>query len=532
MAILGQITVDEILIISVDQSPVTSGILAPIGSLAILDDDTNANMWLKTGGTNTDWTVMPRTASGTPLQNNALVFTSPTGLLTTNTTNLIWDPVNARLGIGSAAPAAPVNTIHLDRGTGQGSGIKFTAGTTTGQTTGDGFSIGIDGAGTAFLTQYENSQLIFQANNTRLMTLAPAGQVLIGASTAAIDITGASAFPLFQIIGLAAVQMAQIQYSADTIAPVFNSIKSRGATIGTQGLVLQDDELGRFQFRGSDGVNFQAGAAIRALVDGTAAAGSMPGRLIFMTTPLAGVTPVERMRISQNGLVRVVDNLQSYRRVFDFQTAATANTTTVLTAASAGNQIYTGTTAGQIVRLPDATTLVVGAFYEIRNNANATIAVQDNAGGALDVTPVLTGVSLAYLMDNSTAAGIWMVRTRFEPFAQEVTSAAGMSIGSTTDVLITGMSITPPAGTYRVSFDAPVTVGTNNSTLGFAVYAGGTINANSNKSFLATPANTTYYYGTSGTVTVNGSQAIEIRGRRSAGTTTVNTRTMQITRVG
>lgn len=533
MAILGQITVEELLIVTVDQSPITSGIPAPIGSLALLDDDVNAQIWIKTGAGNTAWTAQPKVVPGTSLQNNTLVYTDATGQIKTDTTKFTWDQTNGRLGIGLAAPATPQSTIHMDRGTGVGSHVRFTAGSTTGQTAGDGLEIGIDNAGNAELIQYENNYMTFLTNNIRLLTLTPTGQAIIGNTTTPIDITGASAIPLFQIIGLGAVQMAQIQYSADTIAPVFNAIKSRGATIGTQGLLLQDDELGRFQFRGSDGVNFQAGASIRALVDGTAAAGSMPGRLIFMTTPAGATTPVEHMRISQDGLVRVFDNLQSLKRVFDYQTTVSANTTTNLTSASAGIQYFTGTTAGQIVRLPDATTLVVGAWYEIRNrNSQTTISVANNGGAVLDTTPAVTGTTICHLLDNSNSNGTWDVRTRFEPFSQEVSSTAGMSINSTTDVLITRMTITPPAGTYRVTFDAAVTATTNNSTLGFAVYAGGTINTSSNKSFQFSPANAIKYIGTTGTVTVNGSQSIEIRGRRSAGTTTVNVRTMQITRVG
>lgn len=541
MAILGRVTVDELLLLTVDTDPTVSGVTAPIGSIALIDNATNGNIWVKTGAADLGWTLQPKPAAGSVLQSNTLVITDANANLATNTTQLVWDSVNARLGIGSGAPAVPVNTIHLDRGTALGSGIKFTAGTTTGQTSGDGFSLGIDGTGTAFLTQYENSQLVFQTNNTRVMTLTPAGQALVGTSTVAIDITGLSAFPLFQFIGTAAVQMAGIQYSADTIGPVFNILKSRGATVGTQGLVSQDDEFGRIQFRASDGVNFQAGASVRALVDGTAAAGSMPGRLIFLTTPIGATTPVERMRISQNGLVRVVDNFQSFRRVFDFATQAAANTTTTLTSSSAGTQIFTGATAGQIVKLPDATTLVVGAWYEIINlNTTITIALQDNSGTALATIPAVNGVAFCRLLTNGSAAGTWSVMTDFPAFYQEVTSAAGMSLTSTTDVLVTGMTMTPAAGVYRVTFDSTLNNTTTNNaqTWGVGVYVGGVQNANSDRSYIsqtnsfgtATPGSSALV--TSATVTVNGSQAIEIRARRSAGTVTINNRNMTIIRVG
>ncbi len=539
MSMIGQLTLDQIGIFEVDADPTTSGFPSAIGSLALLYDNANAKIWVKTGAGDTAWTPQPKIVPGTALGNSTLVLTDSTGQLTTNTTQFVWDSVNARLGIGSAAPTTPVDTIHLDRGTAQGSGIKFTAGTTTGQTAGDGFSIGIDAAGVAYVNQFENAQLILQTNNTRQMTLTPGGQVLVGQSTVAIDVTGLSAFPIFQFIGTSAVQMAGIQYSADTIGPVFNILKSRGATIGTQGLVNQDDEFGRIQFRASDGANFQAGASIRALVDGTAAAGSMPGRLIFMTTPAGAVTPVEAMRIDNTGLVRVVGTIRSRSGITDTTVQATANTTTSLVASSNGVQVFTGSTAGQILKMPDATTLLVGQQFIIYNTASVSIAVQNTGGGAIKTAPT-TSITVVNLQDNSTANGVWTSTVSFDTAFQEVTSNAGMSLTSTTDVLVTGMTITPVAGTYRVTFDSTLnnTTSNNAQTWGVGVYVGGVQNTNSNRTYVsqtnsfgtATPGSSALV--TSATVTVNGSQAIEIRARRSAGTVTINNRNMTIMRVG
>lgn len=540
MAIIGQLTLDQVTILEVDSDPTSSGVAAAIGSLATIYDGVNGRLWIKTASGDTGWTPMLRLATGTTaLAANTLVYTDANGFPKTDTTKFTWDQTNGRLGIGLSAPATPVSTIHIDRGTGVGGHVRFTAGTTTGQTSGDGFEIGIDNAGNAELIQFENSNMNFFTNNTLVGAFSNTGKFLVGATSTPIDITGASAFPQFQIIGTAAVQMAGIQYSADTIGPVFNLLKSRGASIGTQALVSSGDEFGRIQFRASDGVNFQAGASIRALVDGTASAGSMPGYMILMTTPSGSTTPVERMRISQNGLVRVVDALQRRRTIMEFDTFATANTTTTLTTASASIQITTGSTAGQIIKFPDATTLVVGAEYEIRNSASVTVAVQDNAGGALDTIPAGTGTCFAILTANGTAAGTWYVRTRFKPYYNEVSSTAGMSLASTTDVLVTSMTLTPPAGTYRVFYDSTITNASSNNgqTCGCGIYAGGSQVANSGRSYVfPTSSFGTIQPGavafvTSATVTVNGAQAIEVRARRSAGTVTINNRTLNIIRV-
>ena len=305
MAITGQSTLDQISIYQVDADPTVSGITASIGSIASLYDGATAKLWIKTAAGDTAWNPVPRGAVSTPLINGQFLFGDANGNIQ-QTPRALWDVTGGRFAFGLNAPAAPQSTIHLDRGNATGVHIRMTAGTTTGVGASDGTEFGIDDTGNAEIKNYENTDLRFYTNNALAATFTAGAKTIIGATATPIDITGAGAIPQFQIIGTLSVQMAQIQYSADTIAPVFNSVKSRGATIGTHALLLADDELGRFQFRGSDGVNFQAGASIRALVDGTAAAGSMPGRLIFITTPKGNKSPGEPIRIGENGQIRGV----------------------------------------------------------------------------------------------------------------------------------------------------------------------------------------------------------------------------------
>lgn len=409
MAILDKVTVGEVLLITVDTDPTVSGVTAPIGSLSMVDNSTLGLLWVKTGSADTAWTGFPRLVAGqTALQNSAIAYTDPSGFLTTDTTKMIWEPVNSRLGIGAAAPAVPQSTIHIDRGTGIGGHVRFTAGTTTGQTAGDGLEIGIDNAGNAELIQYENSNINFKTNNTQVGAFAPAGQFLLGNLTAPIDITGLGALVQFQIVGTAAVQMAGIQYSADTIAPVFNLLKSRGASIGAQGLLSASDELGRIQFRGSDGTNFQAGASIRALVDATAATGSMPGRLIFMTTPTGSTTPVQRvlidslgtMTLSQeivlgpaaataNGAVQLAANGEIQVRQAGVWTVA-GITPTVLTSGTGALTTTSGTyaTITGLTATPAAGTYLV--FYSVQAgitaNGNGDVAIHLAAAEQVSTT--------------------------------------------------------------------------------------------------------------------------------------------------
>ena len=62
------------------------------------------------------------------------------------------------------------------------------------------------------------------------------------------------------------------------------------------------DEILNIISRGYDGAAFRNAAAIVTEVDGTPAAGDMPGRIILFTTPAGTTTALERLRLSQDGI--------------------------------------------------------------------------------------------------------------------------------------------------------------------------------------------------------------------------------------
>jgi ribosomal protein L24E len=109
----------------------------------------------------------------------------------------------------------------------------------------------------------------------------------------------------------------QVQTSATTIAggayaniawytgaangPNYVFARSNSATPGTYTAVSASSSLGNISFAGSDGTGFVTGANIAAQCDGTPGTGSMPGRLVFSTTPSGSGTPTERMRLDSSG---------------------------------------------------------------------------------------------------------------------------------------------------------------------------------------------------------------------------------------
>lgn len=89
---------------------------------------------------------------------------------------LTFTQIKNPLSIGTLT-GAPTGTVHIDTGDATASALKFTAGTTTGTTSTDGFEIGITTAGVGELRQRENLALNFYTNNVLATTLTAAGEL-------------------------------------------------------------------------------------------------------------------------------------------------------------------------------------------------------------------------------------------------------------------------------------------------------------------------------------------------------------------
>jgi hypothetical protein len=92
--------------------------------------------------------------------------------------NLNWEStyvqIKDRMGI-SNTNINPTNALQIDLGNATASALKFTAGTTTGQTASDGFDVGISTTGIAEIRQRENLNLEFYQNNSIRMQFLNTG---------------------------------------------------------------------------------------------------------------------------------------------------------------------------------------------------------------------------------------------------------------------------------------------------------------------------------------------------------------------
>lgn len=122
-------------------------------------------------------------------------------------------------------------------------------------------------------------------------------------------------------------------------------------------------------------------------------------------------------------------------------------------------------------------------------------------------------------------------------YNSEVGFSSNITTTSSTDVVMTGMTITPPAGTYLVIFSTWLTHSNGNATVTMSIYAGGVQSTNTIRT--TTPfegaigsANNGKEAGTNGIVSVNGAQAIALEWHTSTGTATAHNGAMDIVKIG
>ena len=134
------------------------------------------------------------------------------------------------------------------------------------------------------------------------------GRLLVGTSTAFNNVQWFSTTyvaPIRQTAGSGHTAEGIFSYANSNVGGAFYFNKSRGATIGSDVIVAQNDVIGDVVFNGNDGTNFIRAASIRGEVDGTPGTNDMPGRLVFSTTADGASSPTERMRVNASGNVLI-----------------------------------------------------------------------------------------------------------------------------------------------------------------------------------------------------------------------------------
>jgi len=170
----------------------------------------------------------------------------------------------------------------------------------------------------------------------------------------------------------------------------FDFLKSRGASVGTNGIVSDGDTIGQIRFGADDGTAFVQAAQIAAAVDGTPGTNDMPGRLSFFTTADGASSPAERMRISNIGFTTITGS---------FGRGAPVTKTTSFTLAATENWIICNGAGSITVTFP-AASLWTGREVMIK-----TIAAQTVVSASSNVVPLAGGAAGTAILP--ATAGAW-----------------------------------------------------------------------------------------------------------------------------
>ena len=212
------------------------------------------------------------------------------------------------VGIGNTTSGF-TNNLIIGSGTGD-NGATIYAGTASSSILhfADGSS-GADRYRGGIVYNHANNSFNFATNDTSAVTIDSSQRLLVGTSTAYTGY-GGSADNKLQIAGnlYTNAALSAFVFGATPVGGYINLGLSRNTTVNSHTIVQSGDQLGLISFNGSDGTNFESGAEIFAVVDGTPGNNDMPTRLVFSTTADGASSPTERMRINSGGFLKATND--------------------------------------------------------------------------------------------------------------------------------------------------------------------------------------------------------------------------------
>jgi len=174
--------------------------------------------------------------------------------------------------------------------------------------------------------------------------------------------------------------------------------------IGTNGQVLTSDGTTASWATPASGVSsFSAGTT--GFTPSTASTGAVT--LAGTLNVANGGTGVTASSGANSVVLRDANqNIKANNYFGGFTSVAASGTTITLTVASVPSYVVTGS-GGQVIQLPNATTLENGALYEFNNNQSSGAITVNNNSGTLIVSVPSGGYVQLTLLSNAIAAGSW-----------------------------------------------------------------------------------------------------------------------------
>lgn len=210
----------------------------------------------------------------------------------------------------------------------------------------------------------------------------------------------------------------------------------------------------------------------------------------------------------------------------------TLNGTMTMGANDPSSIVLTGTATGYSILLPNATALVAGHTHEIYNKSTQPVTIKDGTGAILG-TVDQNSISYIFLQAGGTVEGIWILWNVFSGLNNyNITNSTPFATSSTTDVLVTGMTITPQPGTYAIWVGGEWSCSNASALVNFSVYNNAVLITDSLRSTQNLGASRPSIFSTQTISQVNGSQSLDFRTSTSAGTITITNRSMILIRIG
>jgi hypothetical protein len=219
----------------------------------------------------------------TALTQNSIPFIGTAGLLTEDTTNLVWDDTNNRIGVGTNSPGAVVDVL-IDNSGEVGQIIK--------------------GA----VSQSADLLRLTDSGDNKAFFVHPDGYTAVNTDSHQTTVNGST------INNMLLVRNDALVNYGDITAWKVGTTATKGARWGTyrartsEAALADGDYIGEFAFFGHDGTDYQWASRIHSEVDGTVSANTVPMALVFTTSQTNSTGLTERMRITADGDVGIGDN--------------------------------------------------------------------------------------------------------------------------------------------------------------------------------------------------------------------------------
>lgn len=243
-------------------------------------------------------------------------------------------------------------------------------------------------------------EVSFATNGVVRTTIDSAGNVGLGTGGDATPegVAGAGSKQLTVKATGSYAQVNMFSRTTTSDASYINLCKSRGSAAGNFTIITAGDTVGAVNFSGATGTEFRPCATISGVSDATPSSTSMPGRLVFATTPAGSLSATERMRIASDGTVGIGGLNDSTERLrvigsdttsSNYSFSARSSTTLVFCVRNDGRVgIGTGAPGYQLALSTDSAAKPTTNTWTIASDERIKTNVQPYAKGLAEICQV------------------------------------------------------------------------------------------------------------------------------------------------